>query len=63
MALAFAGLLLKSWPSVWVGVLIVALCLLEWLWPRRQLREREPPPPPLSTPAVDGGLPQEPAHG
>ncbi len=62
MALSFAGLLLKSWPPVWVGGFIIALSLLDWLWPRRELREREPLPPP-ATPALDGGLPQEPSHG
>jgi cytochrome c oxidase subunit 1/cytochrome c oxidase subunit I+III len=42
MALGFAGLLLKSWTAAWVGAVIIALSLIAWLWPRRQLREREP---------------------
>jgi hypothetical protein len=44
LSVTFAGLLLKGWSAVWIGALIVALSILSWLWPRRQLREREPAP-------------------
>jgi hypothetical protein len=48
MSLVFTGLLLKNWPTVWVGGFIVFVSILDWLWPRRELREREP------VPAADG---------
>ncbi len=38
----FVGLLLKHWSVVAVGGALAALALLVWLWPRRELREREP---------------------
>jgi heme/copper-type cytochrome/quinol oxidase subunit 1 len=41
-AILFAGLLLKIWACVGAGGAVVAAALLLWLWPRRQLREREP---------------------
>jgi heme/copper-type cytochrome/quinol oxidase subunit 1 len=42
LAVMFTGLLLKTWPVAGVGGAIVALAVLAWLWPRRELREREP---------------------
>jgi len=38
----FSGLILKSEPLVIVSAVVLGLALLWWLWPRRQLREREP---------------------
>ena len=38
----FVGLLLKTWTVVIIGGVITALALLVWLWPRQELREREP---------------------
>jgi cytochrome c oxidase subunit 1/cytochrome c oxidase subunit I+III len=37
----FVGLLLKNWGLVSVGVVVTALAVLAWLWPRRALGERE----------------------
>jgi cytochrome c oxidase subunit I len=42
MSLVFVGLLLKLWPLIGLGGFVTALSLLAWLWPRRELREREP---------------------
>ena len=41
LAVAFVGLLLKNWTTTILGGLIVLVALLAWLWPRRQLKERE----------------------
>jgi len=41
VAILFVGLLLKTWLVVGVGGFVAALALLLWLWPRRDLRERE----------------------
>ena len=41
LAVAFVGLLLKNWTTTILGGLIVLVALLAWMWPRRQLRERE----------------------
>ena len=49
----FVGLLLKLWIVVGVGAVITIFALLAWLWPRRELREREPGP----------AAPREIAHG
>ena len=38
----FAGLIGKAWWIVGAGTLLAAIALLVWLWPRRELREREP---------------------
>jgi cytochrome c oxidase subunit I len=38
----FVGLLIKLWSVAIVGAVIAALAVLLWLWPRRELREREP---------------------
>jgi heme/copper-type cytochrome/quinol oxidase subunit 1 len=40
-AVLFAGLLLKAWAVTGVGGVMSSLALLAWLWPRRQLLERE----------------------
>jgi cytochrome c oxidase subunit I len=37
----FIGLILKSWTLAAVGMALTAAALLVWLWPRRELRERE----------------------
>jgi heme/copper-type cytochrome/quinol oxidase subunit 1 len=42
MSVLFVGLLLKNWIAVGAGVLVAAGGILFWLWPRRDLREREP---------------------
>ena len=41
-AILFVGLLLKLWIVAGIGGALAALALLVWLWPRRELREREP---------------------
>jgi heme/copper-type cytochrome/quinol oxidase subunit 1 len=41
IGILFVGLLLKTWLVVGVGGFVAALALLLWLWPRRDLRERE----------------------
>jgi cytochrome c oxidase subunit I len=38
----FAGLLLKFWGVAGVGGLVVGAALILWMWPRKDLREREP---------------------
>ncbi|MDB6083577.1 MAG: ctaD, partial [Gammaproteobacteria bacterium] len=38
----FIGMLLKSWSIAAPGIALAAISLLFWLWPRRDLREREP---------------------
>ncbi len=38
---AFVGLLLKNWELVSLGVVLAALAVLWWLWPRRAMGERE----------------------
>jgi cytochrome c oxidase subunit I len=47
----FVGLLLKLWSLTGLGGAVTVLALLAWLWPRRELGEREPAPE------------REPAHG
>jgi heme/copper-type cytochrome/quinol oxidase subunit 1 len=42
VSVLFAGMLLKAWSVTAPGVAIAAVALLLWLWPRRDLREREP---------------------
>jgi hypothetical protein len=47
ITIAFVGLLLRAlwlaaWGVVWGGAFITLIGLLMWLWPRRDLREREP---------------------
>jgi cytochrome c oxidase subunit 1/cytochrome c oxidase subunit I+III len=40
----FVGSLLKLWSLAGLGGAVTVLALLAWLWPRRELREREPAP-------------------
>jgi hypothetical protein len=42
LSILFVGLLLKMWLTVGVGAAVAVMALLAWLWPRRDLREREP---------------------
>jgi cytochrome c oxidase subunit I len=42
LSVLFAGLLLKTWQVTGAGVVLSSAALLFWLWPRRQLLEREP---------------------
>jgi hypothetical protein len=42
ISVLFVGLLLKSWTAVAIGAVVAAAGILYWLWPRRELREREP---------------------
>jgi heme/copper-type cytochrome/quinol oxidase subunit 1 len=42
LSVLFVGLLLRIWIVVAIGALVSALAVLIWLWPRRDLREREP---------------------
>jgi cytochrome c oxidase subunit I len=44
LAVLFVGLLLKVWVGAGMGAVIVFLALVNWLWPRADLREREPRP-------------------
>ncbi len=41
-SILFIGMLLKTWAIIGPGIAIAAISLLLWLWPRRDLREREP---------------------
>ncbi|MDB6092119.1 MAG: ctaD [Gammaproteobacteria bacterium] len=43
-AVLFVGLLLKMWLIAGCGAGVAALAMLNWLWPRRELREREASP-------------------
>jgi len=47
----FVGLLLRLWPLAGAGAVVMIGALLAWLWPRRELREREPAP---QTEAIHG---------
>jgi hypothetical protein len=51
LSVVFVGLLLKNWIAVTAGSLLIGIALLAWMWPRRQLREREP----LAADAATGG--------
>jgi cytochrome c oxidase subunit I len=42
ISVLFVGLLLKNLTTVIIGVVVAAAGILSWLWPRRELREREP---------------------
>jgi hypothetical protein len=42
LSVLFVGLLLKNWITVAIGACITGAGVLFWLWPRRDLREREP---------------------
>jgi cytochrome c oxidase subunit I len=41
ISIAFVGLLLKTWFAVAIGGAVAAFALVAWMWPRRELRERE----------------------
>jgi cytochrome c oxidase subunit I len=41
VSVLFVGMLLKMWAVIWVAVALTTLALLFWMWPRRQLLERE----------------------
>ena len=51
LGVLFVGMLLKVWLTMGVGLLIGLIALLVWLWPRRELREREPAPSVMQEPA------------
>jgi hypothetical protein len=42
LSVLFVGLLLKAWAVMAIGTLLSTAGVLIWLWPRRELREREP---------------------
>jgi cytochrome c oxidase subunit I len=42
LSVLFVGLLLKTWAVTAIGALLSAVGVLIWLWPQRELREREP---------------------
>jgi cytochrome c oxidase subunit I len=42
ISILFVGLLLKIWLLAIASAAVAALAILVWLWPRRELREREP---------------------
>jgi cytochrome c oxidase subunit 1/cytochrome c oxidase subunit I+III len=42
LAILFVGLLLKVWIGVAVGAAVVVVALVNWMWPRIDLRERKP---------------------
>jgi cytochrome c oxidase subunit I len=42
LSILFVGLLCKAWTIVGVAIVVTAAALLFWMWPRRQLLEREP---------------------
>jgi cytochrome c oxidase subunit I len=37
----FCGLMSLNWPVIALGLVLAAAALLFWLWPRREMRERE----------------------
>jgi cytochrome c oxidase subunit I len=41
-SISFVGLLVRNWPCTIAGAAVATFALLSWLWPRRELREREP---------------------
>jgi heme/copper-type cytochrome/quinol oxidase subunit 1 len=41
-SIVFVGLLLKLWAIAAAGAVLATIALLAWLWPRQELREREP---------------------
>ncbi|MBV8144900.1 MAG: cytochrome c oxidase subunit I [Gammaproteobacteria bacterium] len=41
LGVLFAGLIAKSWGLALVGGIVLTAALVVWLWPRRELRERE----------------------
>ncbi len=53
-SLIFVGLLLNLWSLAGAGAVVAIVALVAWLWPQRELREREPEPQ---------APPREVAHG
>ena len=53
-SLIFVGLLLSLWTLAGAGAVVAIVALVAWLWPRRELREREPEPPARHTEAAHG---------
>ena len=41
LSVLFVGMLVKLFTVIWIGVGLTALALIFWMWPRRQLLERE----------------------
>ena len=41
LSVLFVGMLVKLFTIIWIGVAVTAVALLFWMWPRRQLLERE----------------------
>ena len=41
LSLLFVGMLVELFTIIWIGVALTAVALLLWMWPRRQLLERE----------------------
>jgi cytochrome c oxidase subunit I+III len=41
LAGVFTGLILKIWAVTGASIVLIAVALIWWLWPRRSLRERE----------------------
>jgi cytochrome c oxidase subunit I len=42
LSILFVGLLCKAWTIVSLAIVVSAAALLLWMWPRRELLEREP---------------------
>ncbi len=53
-SLVFVGLLLRTWSLAGAGAVVAIVALVAWLWPRRELREREPEPQTPHTEAAHG---------
>jgi cytochrome c oxidase subunit I+III len=53
-SLIFVGLLLRLWSLAGAGAVIAIVALVAWLWPQRELREREPEPRAPQTEAAHG---------
>jgi len=41
LSVLFVGMLVKLFTIIWIGVALTSVALLFWMWPRRQLLERE----------------------
>jgi heme/copper-type cytochrome/quinol oxidase subunit 1 len=41
LSVVFVGMLIELFTIIWIGVALTAVALLFWMWPRRQLLERE----------------------
>jgi heme/copper-type cytochrome/quinol oxidase subunit 1 len=41
LSVLFVGMLVKLFTVIWIGVALITVALIFWLWPRRQLLERE----------------------